>query len=240
MTRRLPTVALWLLAGHILLLALFWALLQVPESSIWMLGVSAALVLALTIVAGAVHGGAVVAWTSERPVGPSLLSGVRLVPAFLAGITLFVAIWFATAHLLHWHSHVAGQIDAWIIAKTGRTNTAWLHRSIFWIVQFLRWTMGLTLSLSLVASFARVAPPSARRSAWLRSAARPSRWLEVTFWFVLLIAIPWQFAYWRPARLPLAAEPWFVGAKLATIALAMSVGWALVLRAVTRPPRLSE
>ncbi len=34
----------------------------------------------------------------------------------------------------------------------------------------------------------------------------------------------------RPAKLGLAAEPWFVAAKLSAIAVAMTVGWALVLR----------
>ena len=59
----------------------------------------------------------------------------------------------------------------------------------------------------------------------------PSRWLTITFWFVLLVAIPWHLVDWRPARLSLGVEPWFVGAKLTAIAVAMAVGWALVLRA---------
>jgi len=40
-TRRLPLIAGWLIAGHAAAAGLFWALLQVPESSSLMLALSA-------------------------------------------------------------------------------------------------------------------------------------------------------------------------------------------------------
>ena len=46
MTRRLALIALWLLAGHLTALGLFWTLLQVPESSSLMLLASTLVALA--------------------------------------------------------------------------------------------------------------------------------------------------------------------------------------------------
>ena len=42
MSGRLPLVALWIATGYGIAAGLFWCLLQVPESSVWMLGLSAA------------------------------------------------------------------------------------------------------------------------------------------------------------------------------------------------------
>ena len=88
----------------------------------------------------------------------------------------------------------------------------------------------MTLASSLLGSLTTKTAAALKDVAWLRSALAPARWLAITFWFVLLVGLPWQFVEWRPARISVAAEPWFVGAKLAVIAVALAVGWALVLR----------
>ena len=230
MIRRLAIITSWLLAGHALWLAIFWGLLQVPESSVWMLALSAGLALALIVVAGSLLAGASAAWDLGRPPAPALLSGVRCLPAALAAALLFGAIWWLTGVAFDWHTGIAGQIDAWVIARTGRSNTRWIHFAIFWATMFVRWTAGLTLSLTLLGATVAVGARALKSGTWLRSAAVPARWLAVTFWFVLLVAIPWHLVDWRPAKLSLAAEPWLVGLKLAAIAVAMAVGWALVLR----------
>ena len=96
---------------------------------------------------------------------------------------------------------------------------------------FLRWTVGLTLAVSLLAAAVTRGPAVLPSGAWIRSAMAPRSWLTVTFWFVLLVAIPWHLVDWRPRSLSLGVEPWFVGAKLVLVAVAMAAGWALVLRA---------
>jgi hypothetical protein len=211
-------------------LAIFWGLLLVPESSAWMLMLSGVLVLTLIVVAAWLHAGASAAWDLSRPAAPALLRGGLSVPAALAAALLFGAIWWLAAVVLDWHTGIAGQIDAWYIARTGRANTRWIHLAIFWATMFVRWSVGLTLASSLLGSLATMGAAAVKDVAWLRSALAPARWLAITFWFVLFVALPWQFVDWRPARLSVGAEPWFVGAKLAAIAVAMAVGWALVLR----------
>jgi len=229
-SRRLAIISAWLLIGHALWLAIFWGLLHVPESSVWMLALSAVLALLLVVVAATVAAGASAAWNLARSPAATLLSGIRLAPAALMAALLFAAIWWLTAAIAGWHAGVAGQIDAWVIARTGRPNARGIHFAIFWLTMTLRWSIGLTLASSLLASLVTVGGGVLTQSGWLVAALVPSRWLAITFWFVLLVAIPWQLVDWRPARLSLGLEPWFVGAKLAGIAVAMAVGWALVLR----------
>jgi len=230
-SRRLAIISAWLLIGQVLWLAIFWGLLHVPESSVWMLALSAALALLLVVVAATVAAGASAAWNLARSPAATLLSGIRLAPAALMAALLFAAIWWLTGAITGWHAGVAGQIDAWVIARTGRPNARWIHFAIFWLDMFVRWSLGLTLASSLLGALTTAGASSIRNGAWLRSGLVPARWLTVTFWFVLLVAIPWQLVDWRPARLSLGLEPWFVGAKLAAIAVAMAVGWALVFRA---------
>lgn len=228
---RLTLISLWLLLGHAAWLAIFWGLLQVPESSVWTLALSSLLVVTLVVLAAGLHAGASAAWRPGISVGEALAGGSRRLHATVLAAAVFGLLWWATAAVLAWHGNVAGQIDALYIARTGRSNTGWIHGAMFWIVMFARWTIGLTLAVSLLAALVGADGRQRGAAGWLRAALVPRRWLTLTFWLVLLIAVPWQFVSWRPARLSLGLEPWFVAAKLGLIAVSMSAGWALVLRA---------
>lgn len=230
MIRRLALIAAWLLGGAAVWLATFWGLLHVPESSAWMLALSALLALMLLAIAGTVLAGATAAWDLACPPTRALSRGLRHIPAAVAAGLLFGAIWWVTGVVFDWHTGIAGQIDAWVIARTGRPNARGIHFAIFWLTMTVRWALGLTLASALLASLVTTGRTTVTHAGWLVSALIPSRWLAVTFWFVLLVAIPWHLVDWRPARLSLGIEPWFVGAKIGAIAGAMAVGWALVLR----------
>jgi hypothetical protein len=231
MMGRLAVVTVWLLVGHAVWLGIFWGLLHVPESSVWMLALSALLAVVLVVAAAAITAGASAAWELAQPVGSALRRGLRVAPAALLAALLFGAIWWVTGVVFAWHTGVAGQIDAWIIARTGSPNGRPVHFVIFWMTMFVRWSLALTLASTVLASLVTDGLPTVTRVGWLRSALAPTRFLALTFWFVLFVAIPWQLVDWRPARLSLPLEPWFVAAKLGAIAVAMAVGWALVLRA---------
>jgi len=229
-TRRLASIAGWLLAGHGLWLALFWGLLQVPESSVWMLALSGLLTITLVALAAVIHSGASATWQTGRPFGSALVSGVRRAHVAVVAALVFGVVWWATGALLTWHAGIAGQIDAAYIARTGRSQTQWIHAGIFWLATFIRWSLGLALAVTLLAVGVTTGLRALGYGAWIRSALTPRTWLTATFWFVLLVAIPWHLADWRPKGLSLGMEPWFVGAKLTLVAMAMAAGWALVLR----------
>src|SRR5688500_9514405 len=128
--------------------AIFWSLLHVHESSVWMLALSAGLALALVEAGGGALARVSAAWDLARPPVAALPSSVRHVPAAIAAVLLFGACWWATGVIFDWHTRIAGQIDAWVIARTGRPNARGVHFAIFWLTMTVRWSIGLTLASS--------------------------------------------------------------------------------------------
>jgi len=233
MSRRLPLVALWIIAGYGVATGLFWGLLQVPESSLWMLGLSASLVLAILVALLWVTGGVLLAWHPQITPLQAFGSGLSASVAVTTGTLVFGATWWATWSALTWHAAHAGEIDAVIIARTGASNTAWLHRTIVWAIWILRWGPGLTLALSLAAWIAAHGNRAIGAAGWLRAALHPKRWTVVLALTALCFMLPWRFVDWRPAHLSLPTEPWFVGAKLGAMTLVAAIAWALMIRVVT-------
>jgi hypothetical protein len=235
-TRRLPLIAGWLIAGHAAAAGLFWALLQVPESSSLMLVISATLALLAVLAIAWTVGGALAAWRPEATPGRAMARGLGHLGAVILGALVFALMWWLTEKAAMWHAQYGGQLDAWIIARTGKSETARLHSAIVWLLWFLRWGLGLTIALSLAAWAVRDGVRALGSVRWLASALNPLRWLAVTTLVGLGIALPWHHAYWRPEKISIGAEPWFVTSKLALIALVVTFAWALTLRVVT-PPR---
>jgi hypothetical protein len=234
-TRRLPLIAGWLIAGHAAAAGLFWGLLRVPESSSLMLGISATLALLAVLVVVWTVGGALAAWRPEATPGHAMTRGLGHVAAVVLGVLVFAVVWWLTEKGAIWHAQYGGQLDAWIIARTGKPETARLHSAIFWLLWFLRWGLGLTIALSLAAWVVRDGLRALGSVRWLTGALNPLRWLGVTALVGLGIALPWHHVYWRPEKISMGAEPWFVTGKLVLIALVVTFAWALTLRVVTPP-----
>jgi hypothetical protein len=231
--RRLPLVALWIAAGYGVAAGLFWGLLQVPESSAWTLALSASLVLAIVVALLWVTGGVLLAWHPQITPVRAFAAGLSASVAVAVGALFFGAIWWATLAALAWHAAHSGEIDAVIIARTGASNTTWLHRAIVWTIWLLRWGPGFTLALTLAAWIAAHGTAAIGAAGWVRSAIHPKRWAVVLALAALCFMLPWRFVYWRPTHLSLAAEPWFVGAKLGGMTLLAAIAWALMIRVVT-------
>jgi hypothetical protein len=236
-TRRLVLIAGWLIAGHAAAAGLFWALLQVPESSSLMLVVSATLAVLAVLAMVWTVGGALAAWRPEAAPGRAMARGLGHLAAVVLGAIVFAAVWWLTEKAAFWHTQYGGQLDAWIIARTGKSETARLHGAIVWGLWFLRWGLGLTIALSLAAWAVRDGVRAITSARWLTSALHPFRWLAVTALVGIGIALPWHHVYWRPGKISIGAEPFFVTAKLTLIAVIVTVAWALTLRVVTPPER---
>jgi hypothetical protein len=237
MIRRLAAITLWWLLGSVVGAALFWALLQVPESSVWMLGLSVVLaVLACAVVMWTI-GGALLAWQPTVVPGQAFRGGRRAWLAVLCGALILFLVWMLTAHATAWHLRHAGELDAWIIARSGKSDTAWLHRTIEWTIWVLRWGLGLTLAASLAAWMAADGVRAIGRLRWVTTALHPKRWLTVALIVGLLIQLPLQHAFWRPASLGINVEPLFVAVKLGVIAVLAAIGCVLVLWIATPAER---
>ena len=237
----LATVA-WLVLGHAVLAALFWGLLQVPESTAFMVALSALVVAVLIVVAAEVevfallwprrvHAADVASSTPASGKATRIQRMVRAVPAFLVALAVFGVFFGATGRAAAWLTAHRGEIDAWMIAHLKTVGTAPLHATLAWIVWFVRYGLGISISLALLWHLATAGWKSLGRFAWLWAGLRPGRVLLVALWMLVFVWLPWQGVYWRPKSLPPTwLEPAFVTTKLVVIYVLGNVGWALALR----------
>lgn len=94
------------------------------------------------------------------------------------------------------------------------------------------------LALSLIAGVMAIGWSALGQAAWLRRALRPRALAVATFWFVLLIALPWMYLVpWRPKQMPASsAEFAFIVAKLSVTTILAAIGAALIANEASRVP----
>jgi len=233
MTRTGAIVA-WLVAGHTLVGGLYWLLLQVPESNAWMLASSLLIVLAALMMTGVVEETAILASASNEPMGLALRTALPRAWLVVLPLAVIGCVWWLTGTAQGWLARHAGEIDAWIIAKLGWTKTASLHTSLAWVLAFVRYGVGTSMAVALLASVARrglrgVTLPWLRHGLAWKPLAIIAAVLFVGVW------LPWQAVYWRPASLPPTwVQPAFATVKLGVIYLVGNLAWAVVLRTASR------
>lgn len=235
MTRKALALVGWLAAGHAALLGLFWGLVNVPESNAAMLALSALTVLAGLVVAGLVEGTAAAWLLPGRTFREALRAGLTAAPALIAAILVFGACWWVGARLDAWHEAQRGPIDAWTIATFNTPDATWPHRLLDGVVFVVTEIVGVSLAIAIF--FARLEGGIAAmvRPGWVRAALSRDQLTLVAIGVALFMALPWQFATWRPDGLPATwVQPAFAAAKLALIFLAMNVGWLICLLAGAR------
>lgn len=236
MTSRHITVSASLAIGHAALFGLFWLLLQVPESNVAMLLLSAVLVGLLVTLGAWVEGAGLLAWRPGVEARQIPKQAALAMPAVLIGAIVFWLFWWISGSAMSsWTMH-RGEIDAWVMLRFGWTRTAPLHTTASWIATFVRYGLGLSFALAatggVIASGARgiIAP------AWLERAVSPIRLVCLTSTLLLFFYLPWRVVNWRPSSL---AANWqelgFVAVKLGLIYVIANVGWSFVLR-IGKPP----
>jgi hypothetical protein len=234
---RIVMVALWLFVGHAALGGLYWGFLNVPESNVLMLILSALLALLLVVSAGVIDTMGLL-WL--RPVETwrtALRRSLPALPAFLAALALWLIVRWICVRLLRYHEAHSGELDAWFIATFNWTRITWLHRTIDWILHVVQFVIGTSLAVTLLSTLAAGPIAGAFRANWLKRALSPLQLLIITVAFYGLIYLPWQAVYWRPASLPATAvEVAFALTKLTLFGLIMHIGWTLILWAPQRSP----
>jgi hypothetical protein len=230
MNRRGTVITWWLLVGHAVLGGLYYGLLNVPESSVWMLGVSAILSLAIVALGFWMHLGAIAGWQSPHAPFRAMCGAWRHMGTAIPAVVLLGVAWWATARADAWHAAHRGEIDAVLMARFNWAETAWVHRGWEWLLFVLRNALALSLVLAWVVAGMTGGIRALARPRWIVRGLDPRAWGSILAAELLLIVLPWHFVFWRPASLPpTRAEMLFVGAKLAAITIAAAVGWAIVL-----------
>jgi hypothetical protein len=218
--------------GGALAAALFWSLLNVPESNVLALVLSAMLVFAIVITVGLTVG-LTVALGADAPFAAAVRRSFAALPAFLVGLLVFAVLWWLTGRADAWWQATRGEIDATFLRYGGTPGTAPLHTAATSMLWFVRWAIGLSLVAALTSTAAARGLASVGRG--LRLSFTP--WLlGATALGVLLVTqVLWRLAYWRPARLPASnAEILFAGAKLALLYVLFVAAVAAILRLFAR------
>ena len=235
MTKKLLLVGVWLAAGHGVVAACFWALINVPESNVGMLALSAVLVLLMLIIAAVVTVTAVGWLTSEGTLRSGVTQSLSGVVVFALGLVIAGLIWWAGARLGAWVTEHSGEIDAWMISSLFVANTRWLHVASSWIVAFIQYVVALSLASTLIVDAVTRGWSSIVSARWIARVLSPTRLALVAVTLLICLWVPAQLAYWRPAALPASVvELLFAGAKLAMLAFLMNLGWAILLWSAIR------
>ena len=245
MIARVALIVIWLLAGHAAIAGLYWALLHVPESTVWMLALAALLVLVIAALAAAVHAGAAGAWQLTLPPRQGLAAGLRRFWWVLPAALVFAVGWWLTAWLDARHLSARGAIDAAFMARTGSPDTAWIHRVIEYGVFALRWGVALCLAVAVLVAGLFGGTRGVIAGRWLRRGLAPAAVLGTLGCVLVFVWLPWRAAYWRPSGIPPGLEPAFVAAKLGMLAVVAATGWAFILGfgvhgAAQEPPQSSS
>ena len=222
---------LWVLLGAALTAGVYWGFLITPESTIWMLMLSAVLAIVALAMAGLTANGAL-AILSGGVSAAGMTRALRAVPAVVPAALIVLLIWWITARGETWIAMRNGQISAWFIARFGWDDISWLFTTIRYIAQWLRWVVAALLVLSLLAAVVTSGWRALAQFAWVRRALHPRAVIIATLLFVALIALPWIYLVpWRPKGLPASSVEFaFIVAKLSLSAILVAIGAALIAR----------
>jgi len=234
MIRRVVTVAIWLAAWSAGVAGLYWAFLNTPESTTASLGLSAFLALTL-LLATAVAVNTSVLLAVGEPLQPSLRGALRRVHWFVAAALPVALIAWLLLRADAWVATRSGEISAWFIASLG-----WADASPFFLAQryvslWLRWVAVPIAGLAVLTACLRHGAAVAVSRRWMRAAWHWRTLAIATTAFVLLIALPWRAAAWRPTGLPPTwVEPTLAGLRLLLVTIAIAVGAAIILVTAAR------
>jgi len=231
MMRPLVLSVAWTLSGAALGAALFWAFLNTPESTIFTLGVSLILMIAMAAVTGATTTGVMAGWAGrwQQPIWRGAITGV---PAFLPPAILVVVAWWIVGRGLAWLAAHDGEISAWFIATLDWSDVRPLLTGTRLA---LEWVRGILVPFAALVWLGHLLAhgwhPLLDRASLVR-ALSPWRLAAVTAIAVATIWAPLTYAtYWTPRGLPPTwVEPAVAIVKFSAMALLAAIGLSLITR----------
>jgi hypothetical protein len=155
---------------------------------------------------------------------------VRALPFFMLAAVVVAAWWWLTGLGFRWVAANRSELDAWLMAHRGWTRTGVIHTALLWVLRTVRYALGISMGVALVAAGLRGGWLAVVRASWIGRALRPRQWVAAGLALLVFVWLPGQAVAWRPAFVTATwAEPVFVAAKLAALYMILNLGWALAL-----------
>ena len=93
----------------------------------------------------------------------------------------------------------------------------------------------MSLAVALLFAGLEGGLKSVARLRWVAAGLSRDQVMLVAIAMTLFVALPWHYATWRPASMPLSwVQPAFAAGKLTLIFVAMTLGWGICLLAGAR------
>jgi hypothetical protein len=231
MMRAFALSTAWLLAGGAVFAALYWAFINTPESTIFMLAVSLLLVAGMGVVLGVTWTGVLDGW-SRGWSGGTLRRAFGGVPAFVPAAAFVVVVWWLVGRGLGWVDAHSGEIGAWFIVTFNRSDVRPLLGGVHYAGDWLRLVVAPFAALVWLGEMLSCGWPPPSTRTWLRRALSPTRLVLASIAVGVFILAPLYYGlYWVPNGLPPTwVEPAFALGKATVFALAGAAGLSLVSR----------
>ena len=239
--RALAASTAWVLGGAAAFAALWWAFLNTPESTVFMLGLSLLLVLGMYAVAALTSGSVLLGWergwSLDTARGAAAGLATFLVPALAAGTA-----WWLVGAALGWIEQHSREVAAWFITTVNWSDVTWLTRAATYLGEWLRAVVAPFVAL---AWFGEIVARGGRLWVGRAPVARalsPVRLLAATLIAAVTLWAPLRYGlYWVPPGLPPTwMEPAVALIKFGLIALVGAVGVSLIARLAAAPPHTSR
>jgi hypothetical protein len=236
-TRTLAGTTVVMMGGAMVSGALYWGLLNTPESTVWMLALSVVLAAMFAVVTALTIGVVLLAWSGQTWSPALVARAARGLPACVPPVLLVALAWWLVLRGTAWVDAHSGEISAWFIARFGWSDVRWLFATVGWIAWWVQWVLAPFAALVWWRSI--LVGGWRPTGALVREALRPAGVLVATAIVLVLVWAPWtQLVPWRPRSVaPGSMELVFVAVKLGLVALLSATGCSLVARtAATAPP----
>ena len=148
MTRTLAGTTGVMLAGAAATGAIYWGLLNTPESTVWMLTLSVVLATLAAVAAALTIGIVLLAWSGQAWSRALLVRAARGLPACVLPVLLVALVWSMVLRGNAWVDAHGGEISAWFIARFGWSDVPWLFTSIAWLAWWLQWVVAPFVALA--------------------------------------------------------------------------------------------
>lgn len=231
MMRPLLLSVAWTLSGAALGAALFWAFLNTSESTVFTLGVSLILVIAMAVVTGAATTGVMAGWIAgwQQPFVRRAIAGT---PAILPPAILVVVVWWIVGRGLAWLAAHDGEINAWFIATFDWSDVRPLLNGARLA---LEWARTILVPFAALVWLGHLLGhgwrPLLHRASLVR-ALSPWRLAAVTAIAAATLWAPLTYGtYWMPRGLPPTwVEPAVAIVKFSAMAILGAIGISLIAR----------